>query len=127
MNKNRIKDYIYVLFGEIAFGSLFAFFMVTFQRTTSLRTIMDGVMISGVTIGMIGCIMYLSNVGLFEVIEYVFKFLYSVITRREFDVSYFEMVTLREKMDFIIHRTLFFTAFLFLSVGSVLYYMYYNT
>ncbi|MBN2605144.1 MAG: hypothetical protein JXR62_04885 [Bacilli bacterium] len=126
MKDSRIKEYIILIFIELFVGAYFSTLIIIFQEHTTLKSVMDGIMVTGVVMVLFGWIVFLSTVGLYELIEYCVLYVIAKIRGVRLTTTLLEAMYLKDKNDAIAHRTIFISGFAYVIVGSILYYKYYT-
>ncbi len=126
MEEHVTRKYLSLIFVELIIAGMISVIIVFFDGEVSFRSIMDGIVVSGIVMCLFGIIMLLANVGVYETIEWTIMYLVALFRRKKFDISFFEAVYLREKRSAITHRTILIAAFMYMLTGGIMYAIYYT-
>ena len=126
MEEHVARKYIILIFVELIIGAIISVIIVFFDGEVSFRSIMDGIVVSGIVMGLFGIIMLLANIGVYETVEWAIMYLVALFRRKKFDISFFEAVYLREKRSAITHRTILIAGLMYMLTGGIMYAVYYT-
>ncbi len=125
MNSEKKHNLRKIVIIEIIAGALLTVGMLFYQQEFHFVSLMDSVVIAGILLFSLGWIVYVINVGIFDIAVYGFKQFGLAIIRKRPKLTLDQYLYEREKIDSVVYKSLFISGAIITFIGAILYVFYY--